>query len=246
MKGLVIGAGQIGKALFEIFNQHHECYIKDLEDLDVAGIEVMHVAFPYSQSFVNQVHLYQAKYAPKLTVIHSSVPIGTTEKCGHHAVHSPERGRFPNLAKEMILYTKFVGGYDMEDVDRACHYFSLCGWVTQACDSPRTTEGLKLLSNVHMGLEIAWRQEIERMECDPEFYRLWEESYRSGYLKRGQHDLIRPIMRPDPIGGHCILSCVDMLRGQIDSTILNFIEESNEKRKQEIECRAFRAAGSAS
>jgi hypothetical protein len=235
MKSLIIVKGQIGQALFEIFSKVHECYIRDvlIEQNDPGEVEVLHIAYPYSENFIDNTKEYVAYYRPQLTIIHSSVAVGTTRKIGGHIVHSPERGRFPNLAKEMLIYKKFVGGFDIDDVDMACAYFQACKWETQAIDSPNTTELLKLISNIHMGLEIAWRQEVARMGCNTEVYSLWEESYRAGYLKMGQHNLIRPIMKPGPIGGHCILPCTEILGGQFESKLFDFIKESNEKRKQE-------------
>lgn len=237
MKSLIIGKGQIGEALFKIFSKVHECYIRDVrpELNDPDGIEVLHIAYPDSENFVESVIDYTFYYKPRLTIIHSSVAIGTTAQCGEHVVHSPERGRFPNLAKEMVMYRKFIGFEDIEDGDLAAAYFHACDWPTQLIDSTEQTEMIKLLSNAHMGLEIAWRQEVQRMGVDTEVYTLWEQSYQSGYMKTGQHNLIRPIMRPDPIGGHCILPCVDILLQRFASKFLQLIKESNAKAEESRE-----------
>lgn len=239
-RNLIIGAGQIGTALKTVFEQEHPTYLRDLENVPMQGIEILHIAFPYSPEFITQVLGYVEQYAPKLTIIHSTVPTGTTEKCGPHVVHSPVRGRHPNLVYEMPLYPKFIGGVDLFDVDRAAQFFEACQWRVVTCTSPRVTEMLKLISNVHMGLEIAWRQETQRFfeelaekESWEEFYTLWEDSYYEGYKRLGQHQLYRPRMAAQSIGGHCILQCVEMLRGEFDSTALDFITESNYRTKQE-------------
>lgn len=229
MKSLVIGKGQIGQALFEIFSKAHDCFIRDVEpeadDPDV--VEVLHICYPDGATFVDSVVAYKERYHPRLTIIHSSVAVGTTRRCGKHTVHSPERGRFPNLAKEMLLYRKFIGGLQANDLAVANAYLTACNWETEEILDPDQTELLKLISNVHMGLEIAWRQEVDRFGCDAVAYQSWEETYRQGYMKSGQYQLIRPIMNLGPIGGHCILNCLDLLAQKIKSKAFEFIGETN-------------------
>lgn len=233
MKSLIIGNGQIGSALFEIFSKVHETHVRDFEAVDLDGVEILHIAYPYSKAFVETTKDYIDQYKPGLTMIHSTVKIGTTEQCGPHVVHTPERGRFPHLAKEMKVYRKFIGGFDVDDLDLAEQYFKMCKWETQLIDDPEITETLKLVSNAHMGLEIAWRQELERWGIDRESLQLWESSYFQGYMYLGQHHLVRPQMRPDPIGGHCILPSIDILLQTFDSPCLEFVRESDGKTKRQ-------------
>jgi hypothetical protein len=88
-----------------------------------------------------------------------------------------------------------------------------------------------------MGLEIAWRQEVERMMeelgINPKEYDIWEKTYRDGCLQVKDFNLVRPLMKPDPIGGHCILPCLDILKKSFNSPILDFITDSNERKKSE-------------
>jgi len=238
MKSLIIGNGEIGSALFEIFHKVHETHVRGFEAVTLEGIEILHIAYPWTEKFVDNTTEYIAEYKPKLTMIHSTVPVGTTEQLGDHVVNTPERGRFPNLAKEMVGYKKFIGGFDMDDLVLASQYFLACKWPVQIIDDPKITETLKLVSNAHMGLEIAWRQELERWGIDKDAYEAWEDSYFHGYIYFGQMNLVRSRMKPDPIGGHCILHSVDLLaQHQPKSILLEFIKFSNEqtKRKRETE-----------
>lgn len=247
MKSLIVGNGQIGSALYQIFAPKHETYIRDIQPFKCEGVEVLHITFPYSDdSFSGIVKGYIAEYNPRLTIIHSSTRVGTTDECGPHVVHSPERGRHPNLAKEMLAFPKFIGGRDNRDLDVAAAYFAACGWVTLLFHNPCETELFKLVSNVHLGLEIAWRQEVERMlkafgVSDDFGYRAWEESYNAGHLQLGQSQLIRPTLKADPIGGHCILPCTDILANQFSSDAFDFIRGSNAKREEEVRKAADRA-----
>lgn len=239
MKSLIIGAGQIGNALHDIFLKGHVSFLRDVDDLHCSDIEVLHIAFPYSDDFVIQTKAYIEQYKPKLTIIHSSVAVGTTDQCGPHVVHSPERGRYPHLAEQMQKFQKFIGGGYQEDRALAKRFFEALEWETVLIDDARYTELFKLLSNVHLGLEIAWRQEVERISraltgtsASP-IYEAWESSYNKGHTVLGHRQLIRPLVRPAPIGGHCILPCTDILGDQYDSKLFDFIKESNAKRQTE-------------
>jgi UDP-N-acetyl-D-mannosaminuronate dehydrogenase len=244
MKSLVIGAGQIGKALQEIFLKAHICFLRDVDDLHCEDVEVLHIAYPYSVDFVDITRAYINQYKPKLTIIHSSVAVGATDKCGAHVVHSPERGRYPHLAAQMQKFQKFIGGGDAVDRLRAKSYFDALGWETVLVDDSRQTELCKLLSNIHLGLEIAWRQEVDRISESllgmpaGAVYSAWEKSYNDGHTVLGHRQLLRPIVRPAPIGGHCILPCTDILSKQFDSDLFRFIKGSNAKRKTEEESTA--------
>lgn len=239
MKSLIVGAGQIGKALKDVFLKAHVCQIRDVDDFEAFDIEVLHIAYPYSESFVKDTVTYINQYKPKLTIIHSSVAVGTTDLCGAHVVHSPERGRYPHLAKQMQVFPKFIAGGSLEDRQLAKKYFEALEWETICVDDARVTELIKLLSNVHLGLEIAWRQEVDRIfqsligQPATTTYTSWESTYNKGHTDLGHRQLIRPIVRPAPIGGHCILPCTDILGGQFESKLFEFIKESNAKRKIE-------------
>lgn len=238
MKSLIIGAGQIGDALYKIFSEAHQCYVRDIGSLKCEDVEVLHIAFPYSEGFIENVRAYIRQYRPSLTMIHSSVAVGTSLKCGEHVVHSPERGRHPNLVSEMRKFPKFIGGLNDADVAKAVDYVQLCDWFAIPCADPRWTELVKLLSNVHLGLEIAWRQEVDRIfsemgagDSDKQIYELWEDSYNLAHKALGQEQLIRPRLKPGPIGGHCIIPCTKILASQIPSVAFEMILKTNERTK---------------
>lgn len=238
MKSLIIGAGEVGTSLFKVISPCHETRIKDLAPMEVDGVEVLHICYPDSDRFVEITKNYILKYKPKLTIVNSSVKVGTTLELGKEVVYSPIRGRHPNLESEIKIYAKLVAGFDVQQIELAREYFELCGLNVIASDDPSGLELCKLLSNIHMGLEIAWRQEVSRIlknfNVGEPVYQHWEETYQQGYLDLNQPHLIRPIMRPDPIGGHCILPCTEILKGQFSSKAFDFILESNEKRKGEV------------
>lgn len=234
MKTLIVGAGQVGTALKEVLANYHEVHIKDLQDYPLKDVEVMHICYPEHTGFVKTTKNYIKQYKPRLTIINSSVSVGTTSKCGPDVVYSPVRGRHPSLAKEMTVFAKFSGCWNESKAIEATDYFNNSGWrEAYAIDNPDALEYLKLMSNVHMGLEVAWRQEVNRMmkrfNVNGEHYDQWEQTYSDGYRNLGQWHLMRSRMNPGPIGGHCILPCTEILGSQFKSKAFDFILESNAK-----------------
>ena len=91
MKTLVIGKGQVGSALFDVLRGTHDVYIKDIEPLELDGVEVLHICYPDHDGFYQTTKDYIAKYKPKLTIINSSIRVGTTEQFATGVVYSPVR-----------------------------------------------------------------------------------------------------------------------------------------------------------
>lgn len=232
MKGLIIGKGEVGSALLKILSASYPTEIRDVENLEPNGFEILHLAYPDGPNFVDAAKAYIHQYRPKLTVIHSSVRVGTTDKIGlDFVVNSPVRGRHPRLEDEMRVFPKFIGGRDRSAVLMAKDYFEGAKWPCVIFDNPRATELVKMLSNIYLGYEIAWRQEVERIckhfEISPYVYEQFEHTYNEGYLKLRQHQFIRPRLSPKPIGGHCILPCTELLGTQYPSKAFDFIRSSN-------------------
>lgn len=237
MRTLVIGGGEVGTALYNVIKDHHECYIRDLEDTGVTDIDCLQICYPDHRGFIKTTNDYINQYNPSLVVINSSITVGTCEQLDEWIVYSPVRGRHPKLIRDLKLYPKFIFCKDKEKQKMAKKFFEKCGIQTELCADPTTGEILKLISNVHMGLEIAWRQEVDRMlkkfKVNPLIYEKWEETYRKGYERSNDINLIRPAMRPNPIGGHCIIPCTEILAKSFKSKAFEFIIESNNKRIKE-------------
>lgn len=237
MRSLIIGGGEVGTALYNVIKDHHECYIRDIEDTGVTDIDCIHICYPDHREFIKTTNEYINHYGPSLVIINSSILAGTCAQLDPTIVYSPVRGRHPKLVKDLKLYSKFIFCKDKDKLKMAKKYFEKCEMQVEAYADPTTGEILKLISNVHMGLEIAWRQEVERMlkkfNVDPLVYERWEETYRKGYEKSNDLNLIRPMMRPNPIGGHCIIPCTEILSKNFKSKAFEFIIESNNKRIKE-------------
>jgi len=231
-KVMVIGLGEIGKPLLEVISRHHKTIGVDLAPLSEppGEIEVMHICYPFKiHDFIGETAQYIKKYRPALTVINSTVSVGTTraiaERTESAVVNSPVRGKHARMAADLLRYDKFVGGIDAGSAQTAARHFESIGMKTRVLSSPEATELAKLTETTYFGLIIAWAQEVERY-CDrfglkyDEIVSIYEEV-----------PFFPPIKYfPGVIGGHCVMSNIDILGRMTDSKILKAIESSNEQK----------------
>lgn len=200
MNHLVIGMGEVGTALAEVLG----CPGIDTEPVsDLLQPDILHIAYPYSDSFTSATASYQAIHQPDLVVVHSTVPIGTCDERGW--VHSPVRGRHPHLAESLRAFTKQFGG------KRAWDAALTWPGEVSVCDVAADTEAAKLFELAQFGLQVRVTQSIydycEARGLDPEVvYRQSAEIYNTGYSKMGDDRFMRPILEhvPGAIGGHCV------------------------------------------
>ena len=221
MKTLIIGDGEIGNSLYNIFKPHYLTKMMGkTEVLKDQDFEIMHIAFPYSDKFVDYVKDYQKRFKPKFTVIHSTVKIGTCRKLG--AISSPVIGIHPNLTESMKTFTKFLGG---EQASEVAQYFRRTGMKVYLTDKQETTELMKICSTSFYGLCIEWVKEVKRL-CDKndvpfEFWTLWTENYNKGYNQLGHPEFTRPNLVPikTKVGGHCVLNNLQFLDSKFSKLI---------------------------
>ena len=217
MRTLIVGMGEVGKALFEVLKDYRKVGIDKESILEqehlMQSIEIMHITFPYSENFIDEVKKYQEKYQPKYTVIHSTVPVGTSRKC--EAIHSPIRGLHPNLETGIKQFVKFIGG---EKASEVADYFRRAGIRVMLFDNSDTTEAMKLWDTQYYLECIRFAQRVKKY-CDDkglnfhEVYTLANQTYNEGYKELGHPEFVRPVLQPiiKPIGGHCLLPNEKML-----------------------------------
>lgn len=204
MQHLIIGNGEIGTALKQVF----KCDIRDkTDDNTKKSYDILHIAYPYFSGFEKSVKSYIKRYSPKYVVVHSTVPVGTCEKMG--VLHSPVTGVHPHLAKSLKTFTKFVGGGASEVVaDEFKKYDIKAVPVTTAND----TEAGKLYNLLTYGVNILIEKEIWRFCEDNSLnydvvYRQFVEEYNSGYkkMKLPQFQMYNLKHFEGGVGGHCIM-----------------------------------------
>jgi len=205
LKTLIIGNGEVGKALYNILSKYYATLITDKEVLSDKDIEIIHIAFPYSKHFIKDVKEYQRIYKPKYTVIHSTVPVGTSRQC--NAIHSPVKGIHPYLEKSIKTFTKFLGGSQAGEV---ADYFRRAEINVYITDKQESTELIKIDSTNWYGVCIEKTKETKEL-CDRydvpfELFTLWTKDYNEGYERLGFSQYKRPLLIPimKTLGGHCI------------------------------------------
>jgi UDP-N-acetyl-D-mannosaminuronate dehydrogenase len=208
---IVIGMGEIGSALQNIL----KCDYVDLKESRITSpvYETIHVCIPYTENFVEIVKKYQDLYKPILTVIHSTVPIGTSKLLD--AVHSPVRGKHPNMVNGIMNFTKFFGG---EKSKEASAIFEELGIKCYCVPNSDDTEAMKLWDTTQYGWSIILEKVIWQFCQDKGLdfntvYTLANQSYNDGYEKLGNPEYKKYILKhvDGKIGGHCVMQNLELL-----------------------------------
>ena len=242
---LIIGYGEIGKAIGEVLTEAGlEFRYADLEvgNADIGPeYECMHICYPYSEYFVDDTCAYIKTFKPKMTVIHSTIAVGTTNKIKERlpdrvVAHSPVRGVHPHLKEGLLTFKKFVGSVNYENAKIVSNHLKEMNIDTVIVEDSNTTELAKLLSTSYYGLCILFNKEAkelsDRFGVDfNEVYVDWNETYNSGYEKLGMSNVRRPILKfmEGPIGGHCVTKNWEILKD--DSELASIGLRLNDKYK---------------
>lgn len=251
-KVLVIGLGEVGIPLLELLKESRRfhAYGMDIDETKMrklvrteppSKVDVMHMCIPCPnrEKLVKTTADYARQFSPKLIIIESTVPPGTTtevyENCNQSLVaHSPVRGVHKSrehMKWELKRWTKYVGGVSPEAAKAAQEHFQKLGMKTKVLKSSLETELAKLFETNYRSWMIACFQEMHRISryfgADfDDTVDFLEDTHRER--------LDRPVMFPGEIGGHCLIANTRLLLESCDSEFLRLILKSNEKRKQEL------------
>ena len=243
---LIIGYGEIGKSIHKLYEGQQKAdytiITRDRTNLiEVDGItywgqsatdimkaypiDTMHICYTWNEEFVESATKYIRTYEPELVIIHSTLPIGTTQEVYDAVdkicdiVHSPVIGKHPNLTESLRTFRKMIGPISEEAGARAVEHLSVLGVTCEVYDSPRETELAKLFSTTYYGWNITFMKDVWK-ECkmlDVNFeqvYKTTNEIYNEGYAKFGDTQFIRPVLKymGSGIGGHCVWQNASILR----------------------------------
>ncbi len=251
---LIVGLGEIGHTLFALFKDaknSFDVYGLDLDKTKMrelnqnrndfpSKIDTLHICLPCSnqQNFADITMEYVDDFNPKLVIINSTVPPGTTmkvaERCKCLVAHSPSRGvhkSAKHMIWEMKRWTKYVGGANPEAGRSAQTHFEKLSLKVKVLKTCSETELAKLFETTYRAWMIACFQEMHRISrafnADfDETVDFLEDTHRLRFD--------RPVMFPGVIGGHCLIPNTELLLKAYDSEFLRLILESNEKRKDEV------------
>jgi len=242
---VVAGLGEVGRPLLALVSEHHNAVGVDITPPigEIGTVDVLHICYPFDiKDFVGETARYIELFRPTLTIINSTVAIGTTRaviaRTGASVVHSPVRGKHARMLDEMRIYTKFIGAPDPAIGELAAEHFNSLGMKTKILSSTEATELAKLTETTYFGLMIAWAQEVERY-CDQsvqhydEIISFWEEIKFFPSVK----------YFPGIIGGHCVMPNIGLLNKFSPSEILDAILDSNGKKIERDSRTKLRASG---
>jgi UDP-N-acetyl-D-mannosaminuronate dehydrogenase len=240
---VVVGLGEVGKPLYELASKYHDVLGVDITPPSnpPANVDVLHICYPFQiRDFVGECARYMELFKPRLTVINSTVAVGTTrkvaERSGAAIAYSPVRGKHTRMFEELVHYRKFIGALDPDTGEQAARHFQSLGMKTKTLSSPEAAELAKLTETTYFGLMIAWAQQVERYADQAgasydEIVSFYEEI---GFFPPVKYT-------PGVIGGHCVMPNIELLRTMEDSQILNAIKASN-ARKIEREATTLKTA----
>jgi UDP-N-acetyl-D-mannosaminuronate dehydrogenase len=232
---IVAGLGEVGRPLLNILSRTFDCVGVDVAPVEIfRPCSVLHICYPYQiRDFLGVTAGYVAQYRPRLTVVHSSVAPGTTRELQEAIstewiAFSPVRGKHVRMEADMMRYKKFVGAASPVVAREAAAHLREAGFATDLFRTAEIAELSKLLETTHLGLLVAWAQEVERF------------AERSGGSAEEVNAFIKEIdflpshIFPGFIGGHCIMPNIEILRSQFSSKFLDAIVESNELKQHRV------------
>jgi hypothetical protein len=218
---LIIGAGEIGSALYNTLSPKHDVKIRDIEDVSFQNIRILHICFPYSKNFVREVKKYQKMYKPKYTIIHSTVAMGTSQRCNSY--YSPVRGIHPHLEKSLTTFVKYLAPHNSE----LKSYFEEVGMQIEETEKTQTLEAMKLYCTTIYALNVIAEKEMWESckKHDIDYNIVYTESnktYNEGYSKLGFPQYTRYMLKhtDGKIGGHCLIPNCKLLKTDISKFIL--------------------------
>lgn len=229
MRNLIIGMGEIGKGLYEVVSKVHETYTYDSAKgvnfpVDAVGSAILNICIPGNlPDFVDIVEEYIYRVCPLTTIIHSTVPLFTTQKIanrtGTDVVHSPVRGIHPHMAKGILTYVKYLGG---ENCSLAADFLIRAGIKVCTVDDALTSELAKVLSTTRYGINLMFAR-FTFLLCEQfgldygQVYTNWEEQYNAGLKELDLSKYTRPVLDApgEKIGGHCVIENAYMLLKQL-------------------------------
>lgn len=224
---LVIGMGEVGNGLFKVLQAKVQVAGLDKEPTLIGDkVKTLHICFPYSKDFPKHVKDYQKLYNPELTIVYSTVPIGTCEKLG--VVHSPVEGKHPAIGLSIQNSARWIGSSDEKLLNKATKLWEKFVPVRRL-PSADFTEWLKLRSTSKYGVNLVWAdyeaKVSEKLGMDFSANRQYDMDYNELYKRLNMPQYQRYILEPPEgkIGGHCVVPNAGLLDEQYPNEILKMI-----------------------
>jgi len=224
MKAIVIGLGETGLPLYIVLRKVYPDISGFDQKTGFCGpghpppIDILNICIPYSPGFLETVRGYQKQYKTNLTIIHSTVPVGTTAQL-ENAVHSPILGDHTNMENSLFNFRKWIGG---ERAGEAKVFMSFAGIPCVSVERSEHTELLKLMCLAKYGMSIAFADYLAAL-CDKvgmDYVKVleWDKSYNNHVDPSKKRPIIT--FPGGKIGGHCLTPGARMLNDFCENPIL--------------------------
>jgi UDP-N-acetyl-D-mannosaminuronate dehydrogenase len=225
---VVAGLGEVGRPLLHILSQNFDCAGIDIEPVTIESpCLVLHICYPFEiDRFVDVTAEYVRRLHPALTILHSSVPPGTTKKVQEEIgnarlAYSPVRGNHPRMESDLMRYRKFVAATCQESLQAAMQHLSRAGFHTTAFPTVELAELAKLLETSYLGVLMAWAQDMKRIAAQygGDFNDL------NGFFE--ELEFLPSHIYLEGIGEHKVLPDIALLRSCLKSQFLDLAKGSN-------------------
>lgn len=233
MRSLIVGLGEIGKAVQEVIGEHDEVMTYDIKEHDPlihTDCDIMHVCFPYNDEFVKNVKDYIKLFKPWHVIIWATVPIGTTKQIDG-VIHSPVEGRHPKLGRSIKDMTRWIGANDAAEGEFFSSYFTRMYMKTRIVESSDYTEALKLLSTTEYGVNIEFARYkkvvTDSLGMDFKLTKEWNRDYNKLYHNLDM-DWAQKYILDAPQGakgGHCVTPNARLLYEQFPDELVKIVGE---------------------
>ena len=235
---VILGMGEVGQAVATVLERKHHVFGQDLDVARQSGQELqdqrpdtLHIAIRWSDDFFDAVASAIERHKPHGVVVHSTVPVGTTQRLSllHDRLpvaHAPIRGVHPNMTESLLTFPMALSG----DARLGAGLAAAGIEIHHVGARTESTELMKLLDLTYYAWNIAFAKEsarlIEGLGLDyDQVYRWANETYNTGYQALGRPEVVRPVLDPvpGPIGGHCVVPGFKMLAN--DFQLADFLAE---------------------
>ena len=247
MNQIIIGGGEVGYSLHQLLGEKIPVVDTNIKrSIQTAlisdDIDIMHICFPHGRQFKKIVMNYFNQYEPKMIVIHSTVPVGTTYSIqtlvGRPTViYAPTRGVHSRFVKDMKRYTKlWASAEPITDFDR--HAFNIvwgdAGVKTEQWNDVKDLELAKvLIDTTYYGWLISFRflsdSIAEHYGADKE--KIWDFADEIQDILGNRPRMFSNV---DGIGGHCVLPNLELNNDKWSDymeNIINVINSAHRKKR---------------
>lgn len=260
---VVIGLGEIGETIRKMLVDAYGVNQVKGRDIDTPDwknyqFKFMHICFPQSPTFTDDIGEYMDVYHPEIVIIHSTLSPGMTDWLQAHLsetmtpdlttayrsiFYSPVRGNVKDGMEWCLKhYTKYIAGsvdtrkvMEVNARANAVLHLKEAGFKVKVIeDSALSLEYAKLLDLCWYGLNIAFYQEVARIEEKGNLDPVLIKNFIESTPVESEGKVPRHVFYGGFIGGHCVIQGIRKILAVHDVPMLRAVIDSNIKREIEL------------